>query len=204
MTNLLSLSVACLLGIAGFIMLAWLLAILFEPFKALFDNFRAKSSLNRANRHLARATQFMDKGDYQAAIAELERSFVMSVQSAPAAINKIREHHQSILSRYLVIGEEMQLDTAGLTSEIANVEQILLQRSELEMLSHRAKESFQRFVNKQSKVGKAAPKWSQEEYQEKISEIEKNIKENTSALQEALRDLFNQLKSPTERPVVYH
>ena len=204
MTNILSLIVASLMGVAGFIMLAWLLAILFEPAKTLLDGIRAKSTFSRASKHLARATELMDKGEYKGAISELERSFVIAVQLAPAAISKIREHHQSILSRYLIIGEELELDSAGITSEVAQVEQLLLQRSELEMLSYRAKESYQRFVNKQSKVGKVTPKWSQEEYQEKILEIDKNLKENTSELRQSLRELFNKLTAPRERPVVYH
>ena len=127
-------------------------------------------------------------------------SVIYDVVHDQSLISLIREHHQNVLSRCVLIAEALE----SRPEHLAEVEQYFLERSELLDLLLRAKDSYQSIRSRRAKEGKTVPTWSRTDYESRIKQIESELEANLNNLKRSLSDLFGALSSSNGQPIVYH
>lgn len=184
-----------LLFIGGYLSL-YFARLVFSPFFSWFRSGNKLFVFRKAELRIKKADELIEKKDYKKAVKELKKALILKLNN-PNLISSVKEHHQNILSRALIIAEEN--DTRA--SHIAEVEQLFLARAELQLLYVNAKSAYSRMQNKRSEKGKALPSWSKEEFKRKRKDIEKELMKNLEDLENALDSLFSEVE---KQEVVYH
>jgi hypothetical protein len=139
---------------------------------------------------------------YDQALALLEKGIRYEKPNNLQTIVNLREYHQNVLSRCLIVAEELGTKITN----IAELEKTLIQRFELQELFIQAQDSMHRFKQRRLEKGKSAPDWSVGDYKSKIEKISKEIKENDKQFKNEFRVLFrslNEQKKASQQPM-YH
>lgn len=159
-------------------------------------------TIRKTDTKLKKIDSLIEKGKHDDALKLLRKGFVIKSPSDPKGIEKLRDLHQNLLSRVLVIIEERQ----GRAEAIAEVEHAMLQRIELLYLLSKANDSFHNIRSRREKAGKELPSWSKSDFESRIKEIRGELKTNEKALNDSLVKLFDAAKTQNKEtePIVYH
>jgi hypothetical protein len=198
--NHLEYTFALLLGSAGAALALYLIAL---PFRAVLREMVGAKDFMRFRRSLQRLKRFDELAELERwpdAVRELERAVVLDALSSRQLISSIREHHQNLLSRALQVAEHY----SAKVESIAEVEQLFIERSELQILYLKANDAFRRIQNRREEAGKPLPNWSQGDYLKRIREVTLELAANKSALQHVLAKLFQEIQTPRRDEIIYH
>jgi len=193
-------SLSLILGSLGAALSVGLLYLLF---RGLSRGFFGTKDFLKFRRSLARLKKFdelssLDRwGD---AVRELERSVVYDALSSRQLVVSIKDHHQNILSKALLVAEHY----SARAESLGTVERLFLERAELQTLLIKAHEAYQRIQEKRSEAGKELPKWSQSDYLGRIKEVSLQLSMNRDSLERALPLLFQEIQTPKKDVIVYH
>lgn len=185
-------------GLALTIVLLWfLLSALFLTVAGTRDYLKFRKAAQR----LKRVDELLEGELYADALKELRRSVVFDARSSRQLIATLRDHHQNVLSRCLVISEAL-----GSRSEnIANIEQLFLERTELQLLLLKAHDAYRRLQDRREQAGKALPAWSQADYDKRLRDVASELLRNKRVLIGELDTLFSNLQAPPKpEEIVYH
>ncbi len=177
--------------------LGWLL---FLPLRQLVKQVRTLSRIRSAAHRLVLVDSLLAQQKPLQALEALKKAVFTNSATSAAAIEALKEHHQNILSRCLVISEEL----GARPENLAEVESLLLEHSELQVLLIRVTESYRGMKFRRQKEGKAMPKWSKNEFEQRIAQIRNEIARNSQSLDEALDVLFASLAQGPRETVTYH
>lgn len=198
--NPFSLGIALCLLLLGCVLLVYLSALLIAPITSLFKGTKGSSRIKKGQHKLDRVDQLIHQQKLAEAIRLLRKAPILEATQQPATVEAQKEHHQNILSRCLIIAEEL----SSRPQNIAEVERLFYQRAELQLLQIKAIESFKSLRFRREKAGKEIPSWSKSDFERRIVEIRNEIRKNESDLEAALERLFNSLSSPQSENIVYH
>lgn len=181
------------------VVLSWLMI---SPVLHILRRKKGGRPIRKADTKLKKIDSLIEKGKHDDALKLLRKGFVIKSPSDPKGIEKLRDLHQNLLSRVLVIIEERQ----GRAEAIAEVEHAMLQRIELLYLLSKAHDSFHNIRSRREKAGKELPSWSKSDFESRIKEIQLELKANEQALNDSLITLFDAAKTQNKEtePIVYH
>lgn len=179
----------------------WLIYFFIRP---IFQHFgvlklpkQSGFKFRRNQRYIRKADDLMNEGKFFEAMKELRKSLILDVLKNEDAIFKTREHHQNLLSRCLVIGEQLNCKLENLPK----VEHLVTQRSELLLLLLKTETAYRNFLSKR----KDAPEWSKKDYQMKVLQVKQELSTNKTDLSRELDSLLKNLKiSNKESNVTFH
>lgn len=184
----------------GVVISLFLLRCMLVPVLPLFLELRTGFRTKRIASQIAAVDAAIDTKQWKQALALLKESFHMSCANSRQAVYHLREHHQNVLSRCLVVAEEI----GSRLENIGDVERLLLQRSELQLLCLKASESFQKLKLQRRKQSKELPDWSKNDFERRVDQVKKEIAENEKELQKALQALFTAIDAYSADSIVYH
>ena len=188
-----------LLGVA----LAMLIGLTWTMMNPLLGGLRGKKGSSKIRRfadRLSKVDELIEEKKPDEALKVLRKAVLLDTTLSDTAIRRLKEHHQNVLSRCLVLAEE----TGCRAENIAEVEHLLMQRIELQSLLLKANESFENLKFRRERAGKDLPTWSKTDFEKRIKEIQGELKKNESETNEAIERLFASLGSPSEDNIVYH
>lgn len=191
---------ALVLGSLGAALALYLITL---PFRAVLREMVGTKDFMRFRRSLQRLKRFdelVEMERWPEAVRELERAVVLDALSSRQLISSIKEHHQNLLSRALQVAEHH----SARAESLAEVEQLFIERSELQVLYLKANDAFRRIQDRREEVGKPLPKWSQGDYLKRIREVSMELSANKSALQHLLAKLFQEIQTPKRDEIIYH
>lgn len=190
----------CLLAI-GLCILYFLGSILYQQIRTTLSISNSTGKINRLSSQVKKVDAFIAIGEFARALSVLENAFVVEPSSSKQLLVAIREHHQNILSRCLIIAEEQHKRVEN----IAEIERLLSSHIEIQYALLKANESLQGFTKRHCCSGKQAPSWSTKEFEQKIDTLNKGFLDNKLNLKSALKSLFAKLKSQDkDANIVYH
>jgi hypothetical protein len=195
----LDLSLALILGAIASTLCLALLGVVFS---ALFEAVRGGSvhgKLRKAGRRILRADELIEQKRFVEAVKELQKGIIFEAADR-ALIQALREHHQNILSRCLLISEE----TSSRVPNLAEVERLFLERAELQILEVKAREAFHKLRSRREQAGKDMPTWSKGDYEKRIEEIRRELGKNSVRLQSELAKLFSSALALQAAEIIYH
>ena len=180
--NVISYTLALILGSFGAALAFALLFILFRGVSRGFFGTRDFLKFRKSLVRLRKFDELVELEKWSEAVKELERGVVFDALSSRQLVSSIKEHHQNLLSRALQVAEHF----SARAENIGAVERLFLERAELQMLTIKANEAYQRIQDKRESVGKDLPKWSQSDYLRKIKEVNEQLSINKQELQKSL------------------
>ena len=155
----------------------------------------------RAAEKIVEADNSITEGQFPEALKILRSAPLFDIFENPEIIELVREHHQNILSRCVLIAEELQTRPEGL----ADVERLVLERTELQTLYSRAADSYSSLRNRREKAGKEIPSWSRSDFEKRITDIQSELEKNRLLLTAAFQTLFTSIEnSRRDGDIVYH
>lgn len=159
-----------------------------------------RKKLLRGEETLKRVDQLLEQQDLRSAVRLLRTSVVLETLSDRDSIRGARDHNQSVLSRFVDIAAEQGIHFDNL----AELEQLFIEQSELQILLSKANDTFQKLQTKREKERKVLPEWTKSDFERRSQEIAKEIKVNRASLEQALDALVYALESPKNSNVTYH
>ena len=195
-----SYTLALILGSFG---AALVFALLFILVRGISHGFFGTRDFLKFRKSLVRLRKFdelVEMEKWGEAVRELERGVVFDALSSRQLVSSIKEHHQNLLSRALQVAEHY----SARAESIGTVERLFLERAELQMLTIKANDAYQRIQEKRNDAGKDLPKWSQTDYLRKIKEVNDQLAINKDELQKELAILFVEIQTPKKDEIVYH
>jgi len=198
MTTLFTAAFLATLGISVISYLGWaMLGPVVESLRGRKDHRK----FERVAEKIVEADSLIADGQLLDAIRVLREAPLLDIFERAEMIELVREHHQNILSRCVVIAEELQTRSEN----IAEVERLILERTELQTLYLRAAESYSSLRNRREKAGKDIPDWSKSDFEQRLSEIQNELEKNHLALASAFQTLFSSIeRSRRDGDIVYH
>lgn len=190
MFNILTLTIATFLAISGLFVCLLLAKWIFAP---LVEIWRGRQRGNQAKvqqSKMALVDEFIAKDEYPKALALLKTLPTLKLVSTPEAIEQFKEHHQNILTRALLLAEELNARLAPLPE----VERLILERVDLLQLYVKAKEAFDSLKVKRQRAGKSLPSWSKDEFEQRLSQVKKELQQNEQLLSKSLGEMFDAIK----------
>ena len=178
----------------------YLLSLLLAPVYQLIQQGRSASRIHAASSKLKAVDELIARHRPQEALQSLRRSILFDRGVSPATVDALKEHHQNVLSRCLVIAEEL----GSRAENIADVEQLFLERTELQVLYLKANESYRGLRFRRERAGKGMPSWSTSEFEQRLSQIKEALTRNSDALASALDRLFTAVGEKGREEIVYH
>jgi len=198
--SVISYTLALILGSFGAALAFALLFILFRGISRGFFGTRDFLKFRKSLVRLRKFDELVEMEKWGEAVKELERGIVFDALSSRQLVSSIKEHHQNLLSRVLQVAEHY----SARAESIGTVERLFLERAELQMLTIKATDAYQRIQEKRTEAGKDLPKWSQSDYLRKIKEVNEQLALNKDALQKELANLFQEIQTPKKDEIVYH
>ena len=192
--------IALFLAGIGCLLVGYLLWVLVFALAHFRNKGAGSIQYRRATKRVEVADKLMTENRHPEALQELRKAVLLGVFYNPNLIEALKEHHQNILSRCLIISEESN----SRIENIADVERLFLERTELLSLLSTAQESFGRITKRREMAGKSTPDWSKKDYKKRIGEIKKQLLDNQKKLREELKSLFVLKKASVEDSVTYH
>ena len=199
-TSVVTVIIALVLGLLGLSLLLSLLFLLLSPARKFFVFQKDRNRLKHALTQLAVVDGHLENEQTQEALKSLRSCFVFDHITDADLLDAYREHHQNVLSRCLIIAE----DLGRRPEHLAEVEKLFLERTELFHLLLKAESSYRSLGERRSKEGKGIPTWSKADFESRISQIEAELSVNLKAVKKAIDELFRAMSSGGETPIVYH
>lgn len=183
------------IGVIGYLSM-----LLVMPIRNSFSGSKGNFRLKRAFKRISDADELIAEKRFDEAIRELRKAVMLDLVPHLDLISGLKEHHQNILSRFLIISEEF----GGRIGNIAIVEQLFLDQAELHLDLIRAQTSYHKLRDRRKQSGKDIPNWSKNDYQARISEVKKALQHNQRQLQRELDRLISEIKTPNSETITYH
>jgi hypothetical protein len=193
-------AVASLLAFVGAFLTVYLLSSLALPFLVWLRSTGQSMKLNRSFQKLAAADRLMDAKRPVEAAAELRRAVIIDNLVRSTFLPLVREHHQNILSRCVVIAEEV----GGRPDNLPLVERLFIQRAELQSLYNRARDAYAKLRTRRETAGKDIPSWSKGDYEKRAKDISAELEKNLRELESALDKLFTSITTPSREHIIIH
>ena len=198
--NVLTYTSALLLLAVGVAVLGAFVALLVGAVRPALKRPKFSLRLKRAQAALARADASLTANDKRTAVSELSRAIITDSFSNRDLIQAVQEHNHGVLSRCVVVAEALGTHAENL----GEVEQLLLENSELQLLKIKAHDAFQRIEAKRSQTKKPVPEWTKADFSRREREVDTALNQNRIRLTEALSRLFSSLESSENPGIVYH
>ena len=176
---------AFLLFFAGLLILYYLGRIFIAEILVLFGKHQLPGvgiAFRKSVSSLKNADRFLNIREHDKAIAELKKAFIFLNPHDIQQISQIREHHQNILTRIILLGDDGNCHFEN----ISQLERLLLERTELQQLLLKADTAFGEIRARRTDGGKSLPKWGKQEFQVKIRQIEEQLTINRSELEKEI------------------
>ena len=159
-----------------------------------------KQKLKKKIQFLYRADALIQANDHQSAVALLRNAFCLDhFRSDFSILDKLNNHHLSILSRALTIAEKprTRLDSLAVLEDLLAT-RIQLQKAYLE------KSMVKRGVTAKTS-GRANPAWATAEFENQLSELRDRLGTNRKSLESQLSKLFHELAMvKAHEEITYH
>lgn len=194
------LTISIVLLLAGLSLLFVLLTFLLSPISTWFRSNKTQSRLRRATERVKRAEKLVETASLSEAILELRRAMLFDIGASRSVIEAVKDHNQNVLSRALVISEEMGARLEG----AAEVEKLLVERAEIQLLQLKADLAFVRVKGRRESQGKDVPAWSKADFEKRIKDIKRELERNTKELDAALTKLFSSIRPTSSEGITYH
>lgn len=191
--------IVIILGIVGLGVLGVFLSLLFSPFTVLFRGGKGHVRLSKAARKLKKIDQLIELQRFDSAIRELRKSLFADISGSEKLIRDLRDFHQNILSRCMVIAEQVESQLESLPE----METLLLERMQLLSLFENTHQAYHNVSEKRSRAGKPLPAWSRTDYNNRISQVRGELARNLRDLAAAFDKLFTSKKNSTGQ-ITYH
>jgi len=188
------------LGIIGAMLCVYFIKQLASPLLGLLKIGGEKTKVIKTSKKVDKIDKLIANEKFDSAINEIKKSFLLDTPKALKSVSEIRNHNQSLLSHCLILAEKKQTSAKN----IAQVEHLLLERTELFSLHLKAKESFSSLKIKRKKEGKKTPEWSKADFENKIDQIKDELEKNKAAVDRELKILFKFLSQESKEEIVYH
>ncbi len=198
--ELLGFLVALCMAVMAVLLICYLLFLLLMPLRDLIRDGREAARVRTASRRLEQVDTLISQGKTGLALKALRRAVVYDATGSEAIVESLKEHHQNLLSRVLVLAEEV----GGRPTNIADVERLLLERAELQKLLLKALDSFRSLRFRRERAGKNLPDWSKSDFDGRITEIRKELSRNQEFLEKALDQLFKNIEGSASEQIFYH
>lgn len=199
--------IAFALGVFGsfaFCFLAWTLV---TPILSLLGwrkaGARRPRVRTRHGKRVAKIDRYIAEDRYDLALKEIERAVVLKDAASEAAIRDIRDHNQTILSRAIIVAEHF----GGRIHNLPDVERLLLERSEIQLIHLKTRQSLKNISKRRGQRGKKVPEWGASEFKKKMSAIDEKLAHNRRELEAALKQLFSAIRRPSKsegNDITYH
>ncbi len=186
-----------LIGSGVFLYFAW---ALLSPASLLLRGGKGSFRLSRVANRLKRIDQLLDAEQFDLAIRELRRCVLVNISGSEKVLRELKSHHQNILSRCIVIAEQL----GGKLDSLPDVERLLIERTQLLHLFDNTHQAFHKVTEKRVRAGKALPTWSKEEYRKRVKQVKSELKRNLGELEEAYEKLFSSITQKEGEQVTYH
>ena len=200
MPEFIELIAGILLGALGVVILGFLCAVLFSSFRlwtwGAGDSFKYK----RAAKRLENIDQLIERSSFSQALRELEKAFLLQKFSTREMVQTVREYHQGLLSRCLVVSEQL----GGRLSNLPEVERLLDQLAEQQAMLLKTEEMYRRISSKRSNEGREMPSWSQNDFATRLAEMRSELVATRKALATAVTKLIKSAETPESTNVTYH
>ncbi len=171
-----------------------------RPLVSLFKVFKESSKIKLASQKLQNVEKLLEQDKIKKALEELKKTFLVDHFKTEQGIKALSTHHQEALSSCIAAAEQL----GGRLENLAKVENILTERSEMFSIYNKANQSFQSLKNKRLKEGKNIPNWSKEEYKTRIVQVKQELARNEKSLEKELNKLFMFLNNRSQENIVYH
>lgn len=199
--DIISIIVPLALLITAIICLAYLSIILFLP---MIRMFKEKSESNKINTLVTKINivdELLAQKKPLLALKILKNTAYLETIYKAELLDLVREHHQNILSRSLIIAEELNTRADNL----ATVEYLFQEQVELQKLFLKAYESYNSLNNRRGSSGKAIPQWTKDDFEKRLLEIQEELNKCKSSLRKNLEELFKSLElNPSDNNITYH
>ncbi len=150
---------------------------------------------------LSQADLKISQKKFSEAIKILKSAVFLDLFVKTELVDIIKEHHQNILSRCLIIADELETKATN----VADVERLFMERSELQSLYIKAFESYSSLKDRRQQSGKEIPQWSKVEFKNKLQEISRELNVNQKLLEKNLAKFFEELqKNSSSSNIIYH
>lgn len=197
----LTIVIALLLMSCGLAVLFYLLRIVFPLCFGWINLSKDGIQFRRAVKRVEKADQLIEQKQFEAAIIQLRKAIYLGFQVSRPKLSAFRDHHQNIMSRCLIIAEEL----GGKIENIASVERLTIERGELQELLVKAKQAHIGLADRRKAAGKQTPSWTKADYNRRVNEISAQLEKNTLALKGEFEKLFASLKKGSNsESIVYH
>lgn len=174
--------------------------LILSPFSELLVLLYDSFLLSQAEKIITAVDKETNQNQLQKAARLLKKSIVYNQMNSPLSLARLRVHNQNILSRCLIISEEAY----SRPSRLAEVEDLLAQRSELLELLFRVKESYNSVKFRRQSAGKNMLNWGKKDFETRRKQIFEELKTNSSKLKTTSKELFDSLLKPFGQDIVYH
>lgn len=191
---------AIVLAFFGCAIVLYLVSLPLSHFGLLYRSGSGKLRLTKAKKRLSVVDAHLQSEAFDQAIAELKRALLFEVLPTSSLIQELRNLHQGIVSRALIIAEHH----GGQIENLPDIEHLIHEREELQTLLLRTEEAFRTIAQKRTHAGKAVPSWSKADYQRRADEITKELKRNAKDLRTAFEQLFSSMKQGAPSNITYH
>lgn len=190
--------VAAVLILASVALIYFIASSILRPLSSFLFELREKSLISQAAKRLDKVEKLLGEDNFHASLEELRKAFLFDVFRTETGLKALKDHHQNTLSRCIAAAEQL----GGRLENLAYVEKILIERSEILLIYSKAISSYQSL--KARREGKKIPTWSKNEFETRIAQIKGELSRNQKSLDEELNKLFMFLKNRSQENIVYH
>lgn len=190
---------AILFGLVGIGVTIYLLALFADAAVGDARGFSERLRFKQREKHLKTADELIEKGAFLPAFEALRRAFYFEqLRLERELVDKINNHHISILSRVVIVSEKLSRHIPNL----AIIEDLLMTRGELMRSFFEARSSREALLKKRSRE---VPGWALDEYASKLHELKDKLTTNRRSLESQLDKVLDSLKDiPRESEITYH
>jgi gas vesicle protein len=150
------------------------------------DNLRLGSKQKLLNH----ADNLIQQERYLEAAQSLTRAFVLNEHiSDRDVIDKVQSLHIGALSRILLVADQRGIQL----NNLAEMEELISRRSVLLKAHAEALGTKHRVIQKRKEQKGETPEWAVKEFSNKVQEIKKALKNNTSEIESSLVEILKQL-----------
>ena len=178
----------------------YLIRVVLNPVLRLASGGKQASRLRKARERLKITNSLIEAQDYANTIRELRRAVLYDTLATREQVAALRDHFQNILSKALVIAEEL----GSKPENLADVEHLFMERVELLVLHIKATEAYDSVQHRWKKQGKELPEWGRTDYSRRQKDVAKELERNRKALEVTLKKFFAALENPSSGDIVYH
>lgn len=145
--------------------------------------------LKKRSTTLSSVDRLIANKNFEMALREIKKDLGLHDLHSLKEITIIKEHHQNILSRIIVIAEELD----SRPTNISHLERLFIQWADLSRSRIKTIESFSNINSRRSSSGKTTPLWGRNIFTSATKEIDSALKFNRLELEQELDKLIKEL-----------